>query len=255
MNYKNIKQKMIYFLQEEVKKIGFQKVVIGISGGLDSAIVSSLCREAFGRKNTLGILMPSNLSNKINQKDAIEFCKVFDISYETINISKITQGYFKNNLISSKDFLRFGNFCARIRMSILYDISAKKSALVIGTSNKSEILLGYGTIYGDTACAINPIGELYKSDAFDFAKFLKITKNIIQKPPSADLWKGQSDEQDLGYSYFEIDKVLKKIVDKNYSQKKLIKSNKYDEKLINMLFTRIKANKFKNKLPIVANLK
>jgi NAD+ synthase len=138
-------------------------------------------------------------------------------------------------------------------MSVLYDISARDNSIVIGTSNKSEILLGYGTIFGDTACAINPIGQMYKSDEFEFAKFLGVTQAIINKPPSADLWEGQSDEEELGYSYATMDKVLKQLIDNNLSKEQLLK-NQVDEKLIDMLQYRIKSNAFKGKLPSIAQL-
>jgi NAD+ synthase len=140
-----------------------------------------------------------------------------------------------------------------MRMSVLYDISARDNSLVVGTSNKSELLLGYGTIFGDIACAINPIGEMYKSDEFEFARYLGVTEAILNKKPSADLWDGQSDEDELGYSYATMDKVLKKLVDENIPTEQLLKDG-VDEKLLNMLNHRMKTNAFKGKLPIIANI-
>jgi len=252
MNWQNIKNQIIVFLENEVNKTGFKKVIVGLSGGLDSAIVAVLCEEVF-KDNFQAILMPSYLSSGSSTKDAIELCNKFNMSYEIIDITPMIKGYF-DNLKDKATSLRIGNFSARMRMSVLYDISAKNNALVIGTSNKSEILLGYGTLYGDTACAINPIGQMYKSDEFEFAKFLGVTTTIIKKKPSADLWEGQSDEEELGYSYKTMDNVLKQLVDEQKSKNELIK-NGVDEELINMLEYRIKANAFKSKLPIIADIK
>jgi len=250
MNWENIKTQMISFLQEEVSIIGLEKVVVGISGGLDSAIVSVLCKEAFG-ENFSGVMMPSHLSSDSSINDAKELCAKFDISYEVVEIAPMVQGYFNNT--SSSTPLRVGNLSARMRMSVLYDISARDSSLVVGTSNKSEILLGYGTLFGDTACAINPIGQLYKSDAFEFARFLGITDAIINKKPSADLWEGQSDEEELGYTYKVMDDVLKELTDNNKTKEELL-ALEIDEKLIDMLVYRVKANAFKSKLPTIAKI-
>jgi len=250
MNWENIKKQMISFLQDEVSKIGVHKVVVGISGGLDSAIVSVLCKEAFG-ENFSGVLMPSHLSSKSSISDAKELCEKFNIPYEIVEIAPMIRGYF--DTITNTSPLRIGNLSARMRMSVLYDISARDNAIVVGTSNKSEILLGYGTLFGDTACAINPIGQLYKSDAFDFARYLGITDAIITKKPSADLWEGQSDEDDLGYSYKAMDDVLKKLVDEKKTKKELVQDN-IDEALIDTLEYRVKANAFKSKMPTIATI-
>jgi len=250
MNWGNIKIQLISFLQNEVSTIGLDRVVVGISGGLDSAIVSVLCKEAFGEKFS-GVMMPSHLSSDSSIADAKELCEKFDIPYEVVEIAPMVQGYFNN--IDNPTPLRIGNLSARMRMSVLYDISARDNSLVVGTSNKSEILLGYGTLFGDTACAINPIGQLYKSDAFEFAKYLGVTDTIIDKKPSADLWEGQSDEEDLGYTYKTMDDVLKKLIDDKKSKASLIEEG-ISEELLDMLEYRVKANAFKSKLPTIAQI-
>ena len=251
MDYQNIKDQLINFLKDEVSKIDIEKVVVGISGGLDSAIVSVLCKEAFG-ENMHGVFMPSHFSSDESILDAKELCEKFDISYEVVEIAPMVKGYFDN--IADATPLRIGNFSARMRMSVLYDISARDKSLVVGTSNRSEILLGYGTLFGDTACAINPIGQLYKSDAFEFARFIGVTDAIINKKPSADLWEGQSDEEDLGYSYKIMDDVLKLMIDENKTKDELLCLN-IDKELIEMLNYRVKVNAFKGKLPKIAEIK
>jgi NAD+ synthase len=249
MDWEKIEQKLVAFLKDEVAKANLNSVVVGISGGLDSAVVAILAKVAF-KDNMRGILMPSQFSSESSINDAKELCEKFDIEYEIVSIEPILSGYMPN---LDNDKLRIGNFSARARMAVMYDKSAKYNALVVGTSNKSELLLGYGTIFGDIACAINPIGEIYKSDEYEFAKYLGVPESILNKKPSADLWEGQSDEAELGYTYAQMDEVLKLIFDKNKSKQEILDMG-YDEKLYNMLIARNKANQFKGKLPIIAQI-
>jgi NAD+ synthase len=250
MNWNNIKQQMIQFLKNELKKARLQNVTIGLSGGLDSAVVAVLCQEAFGKEHVKAVMLPSQFSSKNSIEDAKELCEKFDIVYEIVDISPLVEAYLPN---MQENKLRIGNFCARMRMSVLYDISAKENSLVVGTSNKSELLLGYGTIFGDIACAINPIGELYKSDEFEFAQFLDIPDSILNKKPSADLWENQSDEQELGFTYKQLDDAMKLLIDEKKPQEQLIQMG-FDKKLIDTIVNRMKANAFKGKMPTIAKL-
>lgn len=249
-NWKKIKEDLILFLKEEVAKAGLQKVTVGLSGGLDSAVVAILCKEAFD-DNLNCVLMPSQFSSQASIDDALEVCKKFDIKYEIISIEPMVSGFIKN---MDEDRLRIGNFSARMRMSVLYDVSSREKSLVVGTSNRSEILLGYGTIFGDIACAINPIGEIYKSDEFEFARVLGVPESILNKAPSADLWEGQSDEAELGHTYKELDDLLKVMIDENKSKEELI-SMGFEEKFIDKISYRVKANAFKGKLPTIAKIR
>ena len=246
---KNIKQNLMSFLKEEVLKTGLKKVTLGLSGGLDSAVVAVLCKEVFD-DNLNCVLMPSQFSSKASIDDAIELCKKFDIKYEIVSIEPMLSAYLKN---MEENSLRIGNFSARLRMSVLYDISARENSLVVGTSNKSELLLGYGTIFGDLACAINPIGDIYKSDLFEFAKYLGVNDSILKKAPSADFYEGQSDEADLGYSYSKIDSLLKKMIDENRSKDELLALG-FEDEFIETIKKRVKINEFKRRLPIVAKI-
>ncbi|MCG3696938.1 NAD+ synthase [Aliarcobacter butzleri] len=248
-DWKKIKQYLISFLKDEVSKAGFEKVTVGLSGGLDSAVVAILCKEAFG-KNLNCVLMPSQFSSQSSIEHAIEVCEKFDIRYDIVSIEPMVSAFLKN---MDNDKLRIGNFSARMRMSVLYDISFKEKSLVVGTSNKSELLLGYGTIFGDIACAINPIGEIYKSDEFEFAKLLGVPESILTKAPSADLWEGQSDEDELGHTYKEIDDLLKLMVDDKKSKDELLKLG-FEASFIDKINNRMKANVFKGKLPTIAKL-
>lgn len=247
--YALIENFLVKFLKDEVYKTGLKNAVIGLSGGIDSAVVAVLAQKAFG-DSLLAVMLPSSGSSPSSFDDASELCKKFDIKNSSVYIGDLVDSYFNDK---DKTNLRLGNFSARMRMSVLYDLSASKSALVLGTSNKSELLLGYGTIFGDLASAINPIGDMYKTEVFEFAEHLGVSKSIIQKPPTADLWEGQSDENDLGFSYAQLDLALKAFVDERLSKKELLEKG-FDSELIELITTKIYQNQFKRKLPIIAKL-
>ncbi len=236
------------FIDNEVRKCGFKKVVLGLSGGVDSAVVALLAHRAFG-DDLLCIKMPSHYSSKSSLDDADELCAKFGLRSETHSIAKLLQTY-ENDQMSR---LRVGNFSARVRMATLFDISAKEEALVLGTSNKSELMLGYGTLFGDLSSAINPIGDLYKSEIFELARYLGVCESIINKPPSADLWEGQSDEEDLGYSYATLDAALVKLVEHRAAADELI-ADGFDKRLVDLVVAKIYKNQFKRKMPIIAKL-
>ncbi|HIQ51639.1 MAG TPA: NAD+ synthase [Nautiliaceae bacterium] len=241
-----IEKYLIKFIKEEITKTGFKKGICGLSGGIDSAVVAVLAKKALG-DNFKAFFLPSQFSSPSSIEDAKKLCKKFDIDYEIVSIEPLLNAY------KIEDKVRLGNFSARIRMAILYDESALLNALVIGTSNKSELLLGYGTLFGDLASALNPIGDLYKSEIFEFAKYLRVNEEIITKKPSADLWEGQNDEDELGYSYSEIDPVLEDYVDNRATKEELLK--KYNKDVVEFVLKKIYSNQFKRKMPIIAKLK
>lgn len=246
-------EKIEEFLYKESKKRGFNSVVFGLSGGIDSAVVGYFCNKVF-KENARAFIMPSNYSNPQNTQDAIKFAQSIGLYYEVINIGKLQDIFIETMQLSSdsKNLHRIGNFCARLRMSILYDKSFLHQSIVVGTSNKSELMLGYGTLYGDLACAINPIGNIYKTEIFEIAKQIGIPYYIFNKKPSADLFKGQSDEGDLGYSYEMIDRLLEQI-NNGLSKKQLIE-NGFEREFIKSIKSRIKKNKFKSKSPKIAKV-
>ncbi|ENY9536655.1 NAD+ synthase [Campylobacter jejuni] len=246
MDWQKITEKMCDFIQEKVKNSQSQGVVLGLSGGIDSALVATLCKRAL-KENVFALLMPTQISNKANLEDALRLCADLNLEYKIIEIQSILDAFIKQS--ENTTLVSLGNFAARIRMSLLYDYSALKNSLVIGTSNKSELLLGYGTIYGDLACAFNPIGSLYKSEIYALAKYLNLHENFIKKAPSADLWENQSDEADLGFSYAKIDKGLKAL---ETNDKKLLRT--LDPSLIAMLKNRMQKNAFKGKMPEILEI-
>lgn len=247
-DYEKISNYLKHFLQEEVTKTGLKKVVLGLSGGLDSAVVATLAQEVFG-KNLLAVMMPSQYSSQNSLDDAKILCDDFDIRTITLSIEPMLKAY--EEMHPDMDNLRRGNISSRLRMATLFDISAKENALVLGTTNKSELLLGYGTIFGDLASAFNPIGDLYKSEIYELAAYLGVTQSIIDKKPSADLWAGQNDEDDLGYSYKELDSALLLYIDKNLSKEEILNLG-IDLDMLDMIIKRVEQNKFKRKMPLIA---
>ncbi|EAH6418157.1 NAD+ synthase [Campylobacter jejuni] len=246
MDWQKITEKMCDFIQEKVKNSQSQGVVLGLSGGIDSALVATLCKRAL-KENVFALLMPTQISNKANLEDALRLCADLNLEYKIIEIQSILDAFIKQS--ENTTLVSLGNFAARIRMSLLYDYSALKNSLVIGTSNKSELLLGYGTIYGDLACAFNPIGSLYKSEIYALAKYLNLHENFIKKAPSADLWENQSDEADLGFSYAKIDEGLKAL---ETNDEKLLRT--LDPSLIAMLKNCMQKNAFKGKMPEILEI-
>jgi len=248
--YSQITDYLQRFLDNEVRKTGINRVVVGLSGGLDSAVVAVLASHVF-KDDLLCVKMPSHYSSQSSLDDADELCRDFNLVSETASIEPMLRAYEKLN--PNLDNLRKGNFSSRMRMATLFDISARENALVLGTSNKSELMLGYGTLYGDLSSAVNPIGDLYKSEVYELAEYLGVSKSIIKKPPSADLWDGQSDEADLGYTYAQLDEALKLYVDDRVPKEEMIKQG-IDEKMLDMIIKRIFRNHFKRKMPIIAKL-
>ena len=218
--YEQIAIYLQHFLDNEVRKTGLKRVVLGLSGGLDSAVVAVLAQKVF-KDDLLCVKMPSQYSSQSSLDDADELCRDFSINVTTASIEPMLKVYEELN--PNMDNLRKGNLSSRLRMTTLFDISARERALVLGTSNKSELMLGYGTLYGDLSSAINPIGDLYKSEVYELAEYLGVSKSIIKKPPSADLWDGQSDEADLGYTYAQLDKAMKLYVEDRISIEELVK--------------------------------
>jgi len=247
----SVTQILEQFLAAEVHKCGFDKVVLGLSGGLDSTVVAYLCARAFPAGRVHALIMPYKTSNQENIQHAELVARTLQTDWHTFDISAMIDAFFAND--SAAEANRRGNRMARERMCFLYDYSYKHQALVIGTSNKTELLLGYGTIFGDLAIAINPIGDLYKTQIRQLAEYLQVPREIIDKPPSADLWKGQTDEGEIGYSYAEIDRLLYFLVDKRYSRE-MLQDLKIPVKMIRDIQGRIQKSQFKRRPPVIAKL-
>ncbi|CAG0965724.1 NAD+ synthase [Anaerolineales bacterium] len=239
------------FIKSEITRVGMSRAVIGLSGGIDSALSCVLAVEALGKGNVLAVRMPYKGSSKDSLDDAQLLIDQLGIPSKTIEITDMVEPLFKLDPQISK--MRMGNIMARERMIVLYDQSEVFKGLVIGTSNKTEILLGYSTLYGDAACAINPIGDLYKTQVRQLSRAMNIPASIIDKAPSADLWAGQTDEDELGFTYEDVDKLLYLLVDQRYSPQEAIEDG-FNEKFVNAVTTRIRRNQFKRMLPPIAKI-
>jgi NAD+ synthase len=244
---------LVNFLYNETTRFGIKRLVIGLSGGIDSTVAAYLAVKALGKKNVLGILMPYKTSSADSVKDALTVVKALGIKSMIINLTCAVDSLAENDPDILKNKVRFGNIMARMRMICLYDQSNEFKGLVLGTGNKTEILLGYSTLYGDSASAINPLGDLYKTQVWQLAELLKCPKEIIKKKPSADLWKGQTDEGELGFTYKEADELLYYMIDQRYSDEDL-KDIGFKPQFIQIVKKLIQRNQFKRVPPVIAKL-
>lgn len=244
---------LVDFIKQETTRFGLKKVVLGLSGGIDSTVAAYLAVQALGHKNVLGILMPYKTSSADSVSDALAVVKALKIKSMLINLTGAVDALAENDPDILKNKVRFGNIMARMRMICLYDESNEKKALVLGTGNKTEILLGYSTLYGDSASAINPLGDLYKTQVWQLAELLKCPKQIIKKKPSADLWSGQTDEDELGFTYREADELLYYMIDQRYSDEELTDIG-FKLPFIKTIKAKIRFSQFKRVPPIIAKV-
>lgn len=238
---------LIRFIREEVTKVGFERGVIGLSGGLDSSVVAHLTARALGPENTYGVLMPYRTSDPTSLSDARAVAEQLGIQTILVEITPMVDAYLER--FPDADRVRRGNVMARTRMLVLYDLSAALRALVIGTSNKTELLVGYGTIYGDMAAAMWPLGDLYKTEVRQLAHYLGVPERIREKTPTADLWIGQSDEAELGMTYDVLDSLLVELVDRRVPVRTLVE-NGYEEALVRRVAEMVRRSHFKRRTPL-----
>jgi NAD+ synthase len=239
------------FIKSEINRVGFTSAVVGLSGGIDSALSCVLAAEALGPENVLAVRMPYKSSSPESLEHAQMVIEQFGVQSKTVEITGMADALISHDPDMSKT--RKGNIMARARMIVLYDQSEAFKGLVVGTGNKTEILLGYSTLWGDSASALNPIGDLYKAQVRQLARALGIPSVIVEKPPSADLWVGQTDENELGFTYDDVDKLLYLLVDHRYSPEECIEVG-FDQTFVETVVTRIRRNQFKRMLPPIAKL-
>jgi NAD+ synthase len=239
------------FIKSEITRIGMEKAVVGLSGGVDSALSCYLAAEALGAKYVLAVRMPYKTSSADSLEHAQLVIDALGVQSLTIPISDMVDSLVAQFKDASK--VRLGNIQARARMIVLYDQSAVFNGLVVGTSNKTEILLGYSTQFGDAACAINPLGDLYKTQLRQLSKAMGVPQVIIDKTPTADLWKGQTDEGELGFTYAEVDQLLYLLVDERYTPAECVQAG-FAQKFVEAVVARIRRYQFKRIMPPVAKL-
>ncbi len=239
------------FISNELTKVGFNRAVLGLSGGVDSAVSCYLAAHALGPENVLALRLPYTASSPASLEHAQLIIDDLGIESETIDITPLVEPLFA----ASPDITanRKGNIMARARMMAIFDRSAAWNALVIGTSNKTEILLGYGTIYGDLASAVNPIGDLYKTQLRQVARRLGVPDVIVEKAPSADLIPGETDEGDFGFTYDDVDPLLYALIDERYSPDEAIEAG-FPGPFVHKVLRMVRLSQFKRTLPVIPKL-
>jgi NAD+ synthase len=239
------------FLRREILRTDRRRAVVGVSGGIDSAVVLALAVKALGPQAVLGAILPYHTGHPSGPRDAQRVLGRFGVRRVRIDISPMVDAYFQN--CPSADRIRRGNKMARERMSILYDLSAAERALVLGTSNKTEMLLGYGTLHGDLACALNPLGDLYKTQVRQLARHLGLPEGLLRKAPSADLYPGQTDEAELGFPYALLDRLLYFLVDLRGSEEEAVRAG-FSRKMVGRVCEMIRRSQYKRRTPLIPKL-
>jgi len=239
------------FIRLEITRTGFRRAVMGLSGGIDSSVVAALAARALGPENVLCVTMPYKTSSVATRRDSQAVVASLGVQTLDVPITDQVDAYFAR--IKGASQLRLANKCARERMTVLYDQSVAFEGLVLGTSNKSELLLGYGTQFGDMASAINPIGDLYKTQLRQLAAHLEVPQEILDKQPTGDLWEGQTDEGELGFSYAEVDRLLVLMVDRRWQPAQLVRAG-FATTFVEQVARLVRRNHYKRRLPIIAKL-
>ena len=251
LNPKFVKKMLVDFLRDQIHNAGFTKAVIGLSGGVDSAVSAYLSAEALGKENVFAVLMPYVSSSPQSKADAELVVSNLHVHSEVVEITPMVDPFITAQRMT--DNVRRGNVMARMRMIVLYDRSIQHHALVVGTSNKTETMLGYGTLFGDMACAVNPLGDLFKTQVWQLAEALGVPRRIVEKKPTADLWQDQTDEGELGFSYRDVDRLLYYMIDERRRDDELTAMG-FEKKFIETIKRRVKQNQFKRRPPIVAKI-
>ena len=239
------------FIESEITRAGFSKAVVGLSGGIDSSLSCALAAEALGPENVLAVRMPYRSSSPESLAHAQLLIDQLGVRSLTFEITAMVDPLLETMPDDAK--VRRGNIMARARMVVLYDQSEAFKGLVVGTGNKTELLLGYTTLWGDSASALNPLGDLYKTQVRQLSRAMGIPNEIIDKAPSADLWLGQTDEGELGFTYEEVDKLLYLLVDQRYNSEECVEAG-FDQTFVERVVARIRRNQFKRMLPPIAKL-
>lgn len=246
-----VRAKLTGFIRDELAKTGFTRLVVGLSGGLDSTLACYLAAEALGPENVLGVRMPYRTSSPESLEHAQLVIDALGVQSLTIPITDMVEPLFA--LFPEMDGRRKGNVMARERMIILFDQSEAFKGLVLGTGNKTEYLLGYTTLYGDSANALNPLGDLYKTQVRQLSRAMGVPEVIISKPPSADLWVGQTDEGELGFTYADVDQVLHLLVDQRLSPEQVVEKG-FSRNFVRTVIERVRRSQFKRVLPPIAKI-
>jgi NAD+ synthase len=239
------------FIRSEIRRAGFSRAVVGLSGGIDSSVATFLAARAMGPENVLAVTMPYKTSSEATRRDSRAVIEQLGVATVAVPITAAIDAYFARFPDATQ--LRLANKCARERMTVLYDQSAAFQGLVVGTSNKSELLLGYGTQFGDMASAVNPVGDLYKTQLYQLAAWLGVPQPILEKVPTGDLWVGQTDEGELGFGYAEVDRLLVLLIDRRWRRAELLRAG-FTPEFVDRVATLVRRSHYKRRMPVIAKL-
>ena len=242
------KNNITEFVQNKVSEANADGLVVGLSGGIDSTVAAFLACEAVGKENVFGVVLPSTTTPTEDKLHGTTIAQLLGINYKEMAIDSILNEFLSVAQLE-EDILAIGNLKARIRMSIIYFYANSKNYLVCGTGNKSEISIGYFTKHGDGACDIEPIGDLYKTDVYELAKYLEVPQEIIDKPPRAGLWNNQTDEDEIGMTYKLLDKILYRFIEKEIDADSIAKELDIEVNEVNDIINRVERNQHKTQVP------
>ena len=248
LDVEKTKNDIVEFVQNKVSEANADGLVIGLSGGIDSTVAAFLACEAVGKENVFGVVLPSTTTPTEDKLHGTTIAQLLGINYKEMAIDSILNEFLSVAQLE-EDKLAIGNLKARIRMSIIYFYANSKNYLVNGTGNKSEIVIGYFTKYGDGACDIEPIGDLYKTDVYELAKYLNVPQEIIDKPPRARLRNNQTDEDEIGMTYELLDKILYRYIEKDIAAESIAEELYIDVDEINDIIDRVQRSQHKSKVP------
>ncbi|MGI6740845.1 MAG: NAD+ synthase [Brevefilum sp.] len=246
INPQRVETTLTHFIKSELSRAGFSKALLGVSGGLDSAVSLYLCARALGPENVLAIRMPYKTSPEHTLIDAQTMVDALGVRSLTVEITPVVDALISK--FPDMNRLRAGNIMARMRMIVLFDQSVAFNGLVVGASNKTELLLGYTTVHGDSAVAMQPLGDLFKTQVRQLARHLGVPEAVISKAPSADLWEGQTDEDDLGFTYDEVDRLLYLLIERGDSPEACIEAG-FGREFVGCVVRRVRQNHFKRVMP------
>ena len=256
MNYLSLNRSLavdflVDFVREELGKFGFERVVLGLSGGIDSALSAGLAAKALGPQGVIAVAMPHRDSSPASLEDARAVAEHLGCEMRVHDITAAAEALISET--GCDDQVGIGNIKARVRMIMLYELSRAERALVLGTSNKTELLLGYGTQHADMASGLNPLGDLYKQQVFALAEEIGLPACVRDKPPSADLWEGQTDEDELGFSYEEADRVLVRVVDRRMADADIVEDGFHPD-FVAKIRRMVRNSQYKRQAPIHAKV-
>jgi NAD+ synthase len=251
LNLEQAVKVLTMFIERELHRTGLQKAIIGLSGGVDSALSTYLTAKAIGPENLHVVMMPYKTSSADSLSHARLIVDDLKLSHEVVEITEMADALFAKS--PDIDRMRRGNIMARCRMITLYDRSQQLNGLVIGTSNKTESLLGYTTLFGDNASAINPLGDLYKTQVWQLSEYIGMPKEIVSKPPSADLWEGQTDEAEMSLTYREVDELLFHMIDVREDDEQLVRRG-FTPEFVAKIRQKIVRTQFKRRPPVIAKI-